>query len=113
MHICPGTNAIWHVKDPRVIALGRRDCSLQRRHQKVIEESPAFDVANHVRREMANAAVRLASLVEYRNVGSGHCRVHIMSTRMDSSSSRRTLTCGRTRLPWLTISSRQVLCSTK
>lgn len=53
----------------RVIAAGERDCSLQRRHQKVIEESPAFAIPEHVRQGMTEAAVRLASSVKYRNVG--------------------------------------------
>lgn len=53
----------------RIIAAGERDCSLQRRHQKVIEESPAFAVPDHVRRGMREAAARLASSVKYRNVG--------------------------------------------
>ena len=52
-----------------VIAAGERDCSLQRRHQKVVEESPAAMVPEGVRREMAAAAVRIASSVNYRNVG--------------------------------------------
>lgn len=53
----------------RVIAAGERDCSLQRRHQKVVEESPAIMVPEDVREEMKAAAVRLAASVKYRNVG--------------------------------------------
>ncbi|KAF4970130.1 hypothetical protein FSARC_2727 [Fusarium sarcochroum] len=53
----------------RVISAGDRDCSLQRRHQKVIEESPAIMVPETVREEMRAAALRLASSVKYRNVG--------------------------------------------
>ncbi|KAM0556069.1 hypothetical protein ACHAPJ_006057 [Fusarium lateritium] len=53
----------------RVIAAGDRDCSLQRRHQKVVEESPAIMVPETVREEMRAAALRLASSVKYRNVG--------------------------------------------
>ncbi|KAF5646658.1 DUR1 2-urea amidolyase [Fusarium tjaetaba] len=53
----------------RVIAAGERDCSLQRRHQKVVEESPAILVPESIRAEMRAAAIRLASSVEYRNVG--------------------------------------------
>ncbi|KAH7143670.1 hypothetical protein EDB81DRAFT_652866 [Dactylonectria macrodidyma] len=52
-----------------VVAAGERDCSLQRRHQKVVEESPAIMVPEAVREEMKAAAVRLASSVKYRNVG--------------------------------------------
>lgn len=53
----------------KVIAAGDRDCSLQRRHQKVVEESPAVMVPVKVRERMKAAAVRLASSVKYRNVG--------------------------------------------
>ncbi|KAF5665360.1 putative DUR1,2-urea amidolyase [Fusarium heterosporum] len=53
----------------RVIAAGERDCSLQRRHQKVVEESPAIMVPENICREMREAALRLASSVKYRNVG--------------------------------------------
>ncbi|CAJ0555242.1 Ff.00g053070.m01.CDS01 [Fusarium sp. VM40] len=53
----------------RVIAAGERDCSLQRRHQKVVEESPASMVPETVCKEMRVAALRLASSVKYRNVG--------------------------------------------
>lgn len=53
----------------RVIAAGDRDCSLQRRHQKVLEESPALMVPAETRAQMRDAAVRLASAVKYRNVG--------------------------------------------
>ncbi|POR35569.1 Urea amidolyase [Tolypocladium paradoxum] len=53
----------------RVLAAGERDCSLQRRHQKVVEESPAFAVPEDIRANMRASAVRLASAVKYRNVG--------------------------------------------
>ncbi|KAI9150192.1 Urea amidolyase [Paramyrothecium foliicola] len=53
----------------RVVAVGERDCSLQRRHQKVVEESPAFAVPSEIRASMRDAAVRLALSVKYRNVG--------------------------------------------
>ncbi|KAJ4190908.1 hypothetical protein NW755_005123 [Fusarium falciforme] len=53
----------------KVIAAGERDCSLQRRHQKVVEESPAIMVPAEVREKMKAAAVSLASSVKYRNVG--------------------------------------------
>ncbi|UNI17622.1 hypothetical protein JDV02_003952 [Purpureocillium takamizusanense] len=53
----------------RVMAAGERDCSLQRRHQKIVEESPPFGVPAHVRAKMRAATVRLASSVSYRNVG--------------------------------------------
>ena len=48
---------------------GERDCSLQRRKQKVIEEGPAIFVPEKVRRNMREAAVKLAASVSYRGVG--------------------------------------------
>jgi urea carboxylase len=53
----------------RVIALGDRDCSLQRRHQKVIEEAPAPDLPAAVRERMARAAVALGERCRYRSAG--------------------------------------------
>ncbi|KAM0499548.1 hypothetical protein ACHAP8_005705 [Fusarium lateritium] len=53
----------------RVISAGERDCSLQRRHQKVIEESSVSFIQNNVLLEMRESAIRLASSVRYRNVG--------------------------------------------
>jgi len=53
----------------RVVALGERDCSLQRRHQKVIEEAPAPHLASDLRSALAANAVRLTAAVEYRSAG--------------------------------------------
>ncbi|ANJ08097.1 acetyl/propionyl/methylcrotonyl-CoA carboxylase subunit alpha [Streptomyces parvulus] len=52
-----------------VWALGTRDCSLQRRHQKVIEEAPAPGLAEELERELHDLAVRAARAVDY--VGAG------------------------------------------
>lgn len=52
-----------------VVYLGERECSLQRRHQKVIEESPSPFVDPELRRRMGEAAVRVARAVDYTNAG--------------------------------------------
>jgi acetyl-CoA carboxylase biotin carboxylase subunit len=52
-----------------IVHLGERDCSTQRRHQKLIEEAPSPFVDEHLRRELTEAAVRLARRVAYRGAG--------------------------------------------
>ncbi|MYL99377.1 urea carboxylase [Novosphingobium sp. FGD1] len=53
----------------RVMALGERDCSLQRRNQKVVEEAPAPHLPQHVRAELIASAVRLGEAARYRSAG--------------------------------------------
>jgi urea carboxylase len=53
----------------RVIALGERDCSAQRRNQKVMEEAPAPGLTDAERRALHETAVRLMESVSYRNAG--------------------------------------------
>jgi acetyl-CoA carboxylase biotin carboxylase subunit len=60
---------ILGLADGRVIALGERDCSVQRRHQKIAEESPSPAVSPELRGRMECAAVLAASTVDYRNAG--------------------------------------------
>jgi acetyl-CoA carboxylase, biotin carboxylase subunit len=52
-----------------VIHLGERDCSIQRRHQKLIEESPSPIVDDELRERMGDAAIRGAKTVSYRGAG--------------------------------------------
>jgi acetyl-CoA carboxylase biotin carboxylase subunit len=52
-----------------VVHLWERDCSLQRRHQKLVEESPAPNLPSRVRRKLGEAAVRLAKQANYVNAG--------------------------------------------
>jgi acetyl-CoA carboxylase biotin carboxylase subunit len=52
-----------------VVHLGERDCSVQRRHQKLLEESPSFNLPDETRLAMCDAAVRLVKASEYTNAG--------------------------------------------
>ena len=56
-------------KQGRVVHLGERDCSIQRRHQKLIEEAPSVAIDGTLRDQMGEAAVRGAAAIEY--VGAG------------------------------------------
>jgi len=53
----------------KAVALGERDCSTQRRNQKVIEETPAPNISEPVRQELLDTATRLVAAVNYRNAG--------------------------------------------
>jgi urea carboxylase len=53
----------------RVVALGERDCSLQRRNQKVIEETPAPHLPGATRARLLNCALRLGEAAQYRSAG--------------------------------------------
>ncbi len=53
----------------KTLHLGERDCSVQRRHQKLIEESPSPFLTASLRKEMGKAAVRAAEAAQYQNAG--------------------------------------------
>ncbi|WOA32601.1 urea carboxylase [Alloalcanivorax xenomutans] len=53
----------------QAVTLGERDCSAQRRHQKVVEETPAPNLPEEVRRTLHDTARRLMAAVHYRNAG--------------------------------------------
>ena len=52
-----------------VYALGERECSLQRRHQKIIEESPSIGIDEEIRRRLFDYAIRIGKGVNYENAG--------------------------------------------
>jgi acetyl-CoA carboxylase, biotin carboxylase subunit len=66
---------ILGLADGRVIALGERDCSVQRRHQKVAEETPSPGISAQLRMSMLAAAVRAGEAVGYRGAGTVECLV--------------------------------------
>jgi len=73
-----------------IIHLGERECSLQRRHQKVVEEAPSPMMTAELRARMGEAAVRAAQAADYRNAGTveflvdatGHFYFLEMNTRL-------------------------------
>lgn len=52
-----------------VVHLGERECSIQRRHQKIIEESPSPRISDDTRKKMGNAAIKLAKKIKYQSAG--------------------------------------------
>ena len=52
-----------------IVHLGERECSIQRRHQKIIEESPSPRISEDTRKKMGSAAIKLAKKIKYQSVG--------------------------------------------
>ena len=52
-----------------VVHLGERDCSIQRRHQKLVEQAPAPNISDQLREDICKSAIKLAKAVNYTNVG--------------------------------------------
>lgn len=68
---CPRHVEVQVVADRfgNVVHLGERDCSIQRRHQKMIEESPCVALSEELRKKMGDTAVRAAKAVGYESTG--------------------------------------------
>ncbi|HRE32483.1 MAG TPA: biotin carboxylase N-terminal domain-containing protein, partial [Candidatus Berkiella sp.] len=60
---------IFRDNDGNTVHLFERDCSLQRRHQKIIEESPAFSLADTIKQALYQAAINAAQAIDYLGAG--------------------------------------------
>ena len=56
-------------KHGNVVHLGDRECSIQRRYQKIIEESPSTALSEEIRKKMGEAAIKIAKSINYQNAG--------------------------------------------
>lgn len=68
---------ILGLADGRVVALGERDCSVQRRNQKVAEETPCPGISPALREQMLTVAAQTAQAIGYRNAGTVECLVDV------------------------------------
>ncbi|KAH7125143.1 carbamoyl-phosphate synthase L chain, ATP binding domain-containing protein [Dendryphion nanum] len=65
----------------RVVSLWDRDCSVQRRHQKVIEEAPCSWLSDDMRKQMSESAVRIAELISYEGAGTVEFVVDVVAKK--------------------------------
>jgi acetyl-CoA carboxylase biotin carboxylase subunit len=52
-----------------IVHLGERDCSIQRRHQKLVEQAPSPNISDQLREDICKSAIKLAKAISYTNVG--------------------------------------------
>jgi acetyl-CoA carboxylase biotin carboxylase subunit len=91
-----------------VVAVGERECSLQRRHQKILEEAPAPNLASGTRQNLFKAAVRGARAIDYSSVGTfefllardGHFYFMEMNTRIQVEHPVTEVTTGIDLVQW-------------
>jgi len=94
-------------KKGNIIHLYERECSIQRRHQKIVEESPSPAITNKLRKEMGDAAVKAAKIAGYSNAGTveflyqgGKFYFLEMNTRLQVEHGVTEMVCGIDIVKW-------------
>jgi acetyl-CoA carboxylase biotin carboxylase subunit len=90
-----------------IIHLYERECSIQRRHQKIIEESPSPAINNKIRKMMGDAAIKVAKVANYKNAGTveflyqnGEFYFLEMNTRLQVEHGVTEMVCGIDIVKW-------------
>jgi|TARA_B110000116_G_scaffold49666_1_gene41474 acetyl-CoA carboxylase biotin carboxylase subunit len=90
-----------------IIHLYERECSIQRRHQKIIEESPSPAINNKIRKKMGEAAIKAAEVANYKNAGTveflyqnGEFYFLEMNTRLQVEHGVTEMVCGIDIVKW-------------
>jgi len=90
-----------------IVHLFERECSIQRRHQKIIEESPSSAITNKLRKEMGEAAVKAAKVTNYHSTGTveflyqdGEFFFLEMNTRLQVEHGVTEMVCGIDLVKW-------------